>query len=90
MEDKGDSMDKLIASLEVAPDGFLWWKGLKTSIRLVNGGFELFDKDPRRAARCGGSQIFVIPFEAVIQLIQAEQNLSNYVSKAIGKEGENV
>lgn len=83
-------MDKLIASLVVAPDGFLWWKGLKTSIRLVNGGFELFDKDPRRAARCGGSQIFIVPFEAILALIQSEQTLSNYVSKAIDKGGESA
>lgn len=81
-------MDKLIASIVVAPDGFLYWQGLKIQARLVEGGIEFLDKDPRRAARCGGSQLFVVPFEAIIALIQAEQNLSNYVSKSIEKAGK--
>lgn len=62
--------DKLIASLTVAQDGFLYWKGLKIQARLVEGGLEFFDRDPRRAARCGSSQLFVVPFAAFLALVE--------------------
>lgn len=71
-------MDKvIIGSLTVAPDGFLWFRGAKLQVRLVDGGLEFKEKDPRRAAICGGA-LLVVPFEAIIELIK----LSN------GKDGE--
>lgn len=72
-------MEKVIASITVAPDGFLWYKGAKLQVRLVNGGLEFHEKDPRRAQLCGGGW-FVVPFEAFLEI------LSSYQDKSIGKE----
>lgn len=56
------------ASLIVAPDGFLWWKGAKLQARLIPGiGLEFFEKDPRRAVLVGG-QTFIVPYQAFLAL----------------------
>lgn len=54
-------------SLIVADDGFLWYAGHKLPARLVNGGIEYHEKDPRRSAACGGP-LYVVPFSAFLEL----------------------
>jgi len=61
-------------NIRVAPDGFLWWGNAKLQVRFVPGrGLEFFEKDPRRAALCGGP-LFVVPFEAIIALCDYDNN----------------
>jgi hypothetical protein len=67
-------MDKvIIGSLTVTADGFLWFEGMKLPCKLRAGGLEFFEKDPRRAAICGGP-LFVVPFEAILALAQVNGN----------------
>lgn len=69
-------MEKLIASITVAKDGFLWFRGAKIQARLVPGGIEFHEKDPRRAEKCGGA-LFVVPFEAILELCVAAAERKN-------------
>jgi hypothetical protein len=55
-------------SLQISPDGFLYFKGAKLPFKIHADGFEFFEKDPRRAALLGG-QRFVVPFEMIVEFI---------------------
>lgn len=60
----------------IAPDGFLWFRGAKLPCKLKAGGLEFHEKDPRRAALCGGP-LFVVPFEALMALSMELSRQSN-------------
>lgn len=53
--------------ITITPDGFLWYRGAKLQCRLVEGGLEFHEKDPRRAAACGGP-LLVVPWQALLAL----------------------
>jgi hypothetical protein len=55
-------------SLTVASDGFLWYDGAKLPCKLVPGGLEFYEKDPRRAQLRGGA-LYIVPFAALVNLV---------------------
>jgi hypothetical protein len=57
-----------MTNIKIAPDGFLWFKGAKLQVRIVDGGFQFKEKDKFRAQQCGGD-LFVVPFDEIIKFI---------------------